>query len=221
MDKIILGLLMLNRLTVYEIRGIIRKNFQAMCSDSFGSIQAAMKKLLSAQMVTCSEYIEKSVNKKRYSISGKGRKEFMHWLQIPAEISDSKNMELGKLLFMGLVPARKRLPLIDEIIQKLETELSGLLCLWDSVKSQSSAAKEQAIDIWKKDAEYLEGIKDATQNPDIFGSADGIVNFEFCALQYGIDNFRFNIEWFQTLKKNIQSGKGNFFQIKQRRGQKP
>ena len=47
MDKIILGILMLRRMTAYELRNTIRDNFKSMCSDSLGSIQVTLKKLLS------------------------------------------------------------------------------------------------------------------------------------------------------------------------------
>jgi len=38
MDKLILGLLMMSRLTVYEMRTSIRENFKEICSDSLGAI---------------------------------------------------------------------------------------------------------------------------------------------------------------------------------------
>ena len=59
MDKLILGLLMIKHFTVYEIRQIIRQNFTSICSDSLGSIQAALKKLSQQEAVTFSEYVEK------------------------------------------------------------------------------------------------------------------------------------------------------------------
>lgn len=208
MDKILLGLLMLKRLTVYEIRSIIRSNFRSMCSDSLGSIQAAIKKLLAAQMVTCSEYVEKGVNKKQYSITDTGRKAFMDWLQIPADMTDFKSMELGKLLFMGLVPTENRLSLIDAIISKLEAELSGLLGIWASIQYTNEIAK--AIEGWKDDPEYLTGIQNATRNPDIVENANGIGTFEVMTLRYGIDSFQFNIDWFRAVREKLANGKPLF-----------
>ena len=207
MNKLILGLLILARFTIYEIRVIIGKNFQPMCSDSLGSIQAAMKKLLAAGMVTYSEYVEKGVNKKRYSITGKGRKEFMEWLVVPADMTNFKNIELGKLLFMGLAPSEKRLELIDGIIQKLETELSYMLGVWDSSQSNSY------------DAEYLDSIKSVTMNPDSDrgASPDEIERFQLYTLRYGIDSTQFDIKWFKILKKTIESGEDSFSAIKQTR----
>ena len=207
MDKLILGLLMLKRLTVYEIRNIIAQNFKEMCSDSFGSIQAAVKKLLSAQMVTCSEAVENGVNKKRYSITDAGRTALMDWLAVPANMSAGKNMELGKFLFLGLVPAPRWLELIDGMILALETELSSLQGLWDSLQAQGSENKTQTLAEWKNDPEYLEGILNATQNPDAAVSANGIGMFQEYTLQYGLDNLRFNVDWFKALKEKIAGGK--------------
>ena len=51
-------------MTAYELRNVIRNNFKSMCSDSLGSIQAALKKLLMLEMVTFEELVEKGVNKK-------------------------------------------------------------------------------------------------------------------------------------------------------------
>ena len=206
MDKLILGLLMLKRLTVYEIRREIRANFSLICSDSLGSIQAAMKKLLAAQLVKYSEYTEKGVNKKRYSITAKGRRALADWLEIPAEMAASKNMDLAKLLFMGFVPAEKRLQMINAIILKLETELSGLRRLWDHTQAQYQESKKQAAANWKSDSEYLNGILKMTQSRNIADSTEGIGFFQMCALQYGIDVLQFNADWFGKLRKKMEKG---------------
>jgi len=192
MDKLILGLLMMNRLTVYEIRAIIRKNFQDICSDSMGAIQFAIKKLLAAGMVTFSEYVEKSVNKKRYSITDKGRAELLNWLGTPANISAGTNMELGKLLFMGMVPAEKRQHLIDEIITLFEKDLAYLLEVKSAASDDSDEAKKQVDEYFKRDPEYLAFTRENFKS---------IVFFSRMALQYGIDLIEYNIEWFKKLKE--------------------
>jgi DNA-binding PadR family transcriptional regulator len=189
-----------------------------MCSDSMGSIQAAVKRLLAARWITCSEYVEKGVNKKRYSITDEGRREFMDWLQIPADLSNGKNMELSKFLFMGLAPAGKRLELIDGIIQNLESELSGLLALWDSIQRDGAGNKGQALDEWMKDPEYLEGIIKATQNPNVLENANAIGYYQLYTLRYGIDNLQFNVNWFKTLRKTIEDGEQVFFPVQNNGG---
>lgn len=64
MDIIILGLLMIQNCTIYEMKKVIETNFTNISSSSIGSIQAAVKKLLSKNMICFSEYVEDSVNKK-------------------------------------------------------------------------------------------------------------------------------------------------------------
>ena len=206
MDKIILGLLMLRRFTVYEIRNIIKLNFKSMCSDSLGSIQAAVKKLLEAQMLTCNEYVEKGVNKKQYSITARGRRAFMDWIKTPADLTNAKNMELGKLLFMGLLPAKTRRPLVDEMVVLLEKELAFLLTIQSS--ANEPAGKKQAVDYWKNNPEYFAGIKNATLNSDMSENVNAIVYFELITLQYGIDYLKFNIKWLRAL--SIKMRKLNF-----------
>ena len=185
---------MLKKLTVYEIRAVIRANFQSMCSDSLGSIQAALKRLLASEMVTFSEYVEKSVNKKRFAITGKGRQELMAWLQVPADISGSKNMELGKFLFMGFLSAEERSSLIDEIITGLEKNLDELLMIKSATTDES---KTQVIEHWKTDTGYYGFVSERSRE---------IVNYQMLTLQYGIDTTKFNIDWFKKLKTE---GSGN------------
>ena len=198
MDKLILGLLMLKRLTVYELRGAVKQYFQSMCSDSLGSIRVAVKKLRDAGLVTCEEYVEKSVNKKQYSITDKGRKEFLDWVHTPADISRFKNMELAKLLFMGFVSDKKRLPLLDEIIASLQKKLSKLLAIQSSI--QISEGKTEALSFWGDDHEYRNGILKSTQITDIAKIANDVGDFLMFCLQYEIDAAKFQIEWFRQLR---------------------
>ena len=216
MEKLILGILMLSRLTIYEIHMAIKQNFQSMCSASIGSIQAAIKKLLENNMITCKEFVEKSVNKKKYSITDSGRSYFLQWLKTPADLTKSKNMELGKLLFMGLVPAEERLALVDEIIIKMEEELSGLENIYKNI--EASDEKNQALVQLKKDPEYQRGILDATNCRNISDSVNDIESFETLTLQLGIDSIKFYIQWFKTAKAKIQSTANREIKINRLKG---
>jgi len=201
MEKMILGLLLLRRLTVYEIREIIKVNFQDIYSDSLGSIQAAIKKLISAKEVVFSETVEKGVNKKRYSITEKGRKVFMEWAETPADITKTKTAELGKLLFMGIVPAKKRIKLLEDLIIKLEEKYENLLF----VKKISSGEelKTNALVYWNNDREYQKGIQNAAQNKDMAKNADDIAQYQLLTLQFGIDYTKFQIDWFKNFKEKL------------------
>ena len=187
MEKLILGMLILRKLTVYEIRVLIRDNFSAMCSDSMGSIQAALKRLITSKMIVVSEYVEKGVNKKRYSITEKGRAELMAWIETPANISGVKNMEFGKLLFMGMLTAEKRKTMITEIIEKLESDLAYLL---EIQAGMSQEKKSKMAKYWKTDEGYFS---------DVIEKLEQIAKFEELTFQHSIDTIKFNIEWFKNL----------------------
>jgi DNA-binding PadR family transcriptional regulator len=201
MDMLILGMLALFRLTVYEIRGLIAKNFKDICSDSMGSIQAAIKKLLAAEMITYEEYVEKSVNKKRYSITGKGRQALAQWLMVPADISGGKNKELGKLLFIGLVPEENRMRLVEDMIAQTRESLSYLLEVQSSIDLSS---QKKAVEYLDKDPEYRAGIEAITRSADMEKNARDIEFFQLATLEYGLDYMRFNIAWLEKLKAKME-----------------
>jgi len=189
MEKLILGMLMLRKLTVYEIRATIKMSFTAMCSDSLGSIQAAIKRLLDADMVTYTECVEKSVNKKRYAITDKGRGELIQWLGTPANIAGAKNMELGKFLFMGMLPADDRAAMMDGIIDILEKDLEKLLALQSINNDENKAA---LLEHQQTDMKYYGFVAEKTKD---------INDYMSLTLQYGVDLTKFNLEWFSQLKK--------------------
>ena len=201
MDKIILGILMLHRMTAYELRNVIRNNFKSMCSDSLGSIQAALKKLLMSKMVTFEELVEKGVNKKRYSITDVGQKTLIEWISVPIDMSKTKNLDIGKLLFMGYIPKNEQKNLIDKIIHSLEKEYTSLKKLRESIHIEKE--RETLKDHLLKDTEYQERIKNLNKENDIYENIKEISKFTLATLDYGIDITAFNIEWFKKLKKKI------------------
>ena len=201
MDKIILGILMLHRMTAYELRNVIRNNFKSMCSDSLGSIQTALKKLLMSKMVTFEELVEKGVNKKRYSITDVGQKTLIEWISVPIDMSKTKNLDIGKLLFMGYISKNEQKNLIDKIIHSLEKEYTSLKKLRESIhiKKERETLKDHLL----KDTEYQERIKNLNKKNDIYENIKEISKFTLATLDYGIDITAFNIEWFKKLKKKI------------------
>lgn len=201
MDKIILGILMLRRMTTYEIRNVIKNNFKSICSDSLGSIQIALKKLFELGMVTCEELVEKGVNKKRYSITDIGQETLMEWLKVPIDTSKTKNMDFGKILFMGYVPKENQKELIDKIILSLEEEYVSLKAVKDSINAEEERAEFEKYLL--TDIEYQDRISGLNESNNISQNINEISKFTLATLDYGIDMAAFNIAWFKKLKENI------------------
>ncbi len=201
MDKIILGILMLRKMTAYEIRNVIKNNFKSICSDSLGSIQAALKKLLALKMLALEELVEKGVNKKRYTITDIGQQALIEWIKIPMDLSKTKNMDLGKLLFMGYVPKEQQKKLLDAVILALEEEYRELKALKDSINAEEEkAAIEKYL---RTDILYQDRISRLDENHNLSQSIKEISKFTLASLDYGIDIALFNIEWFEKLKERV------------------
>ena len=201
MDKIILGILMLRRMTAYELRNTIRDNFKSMCSDSLGSIQVTLKKLLSLKMVTFEELVEKGINKKRYAITDIGEKVLMEWIKIPIDISKTKNIDMGKLLFMGYIPKNEQKNLINKIILSLEEEYSELKNLKESINFENERLGIENYLL--TDTEYQERIKNLNKKNNVSKNIKEISKFTLATLDYGLDVVDFNIKWFKKLKTKI------------------
>ena len=201
MDKIILGILMLHRMTAYELRNFIKNNFKSMYSDSLGSIQAALKKLFELEMVTFEELVEKGVNKKRYSITETGREALIEWIKIPINTSKTKNYDFGKLFFMGYVSKKDQKTLINKIILSLEEEYEALKKLKESIDVEEES--EEIENYLLTDMEYKDRIKNLDKGKELIENIREISKFTLATLDYGIDVTAFNIEWFKKLKKRI------------------
>lgn len=200
MDKIILGLLMIKKLTIYELRSIIEMNFTSMCSNSMGSIQAAIKKLLEKKMIVYEELVENSVNKKFYTLTNEGKECFLEWVQTAMISGKMKDMELSKLFFMGFVPTKKRLSLIESYLADLKKEKEHL----ENIKKQdSNTAKLQYIAYIEKNKIEFNHFLQVSENSNIQKEVQDIIDFELLTLQFGIDRTNFEIEWFEKLKNKL------------------
>ncbi len=178
MDNIILGLLLLSSRTIYQLRERIDKGLNMMYSSSMGSIQAAIKKLINCEYIQYEEVVENGKYKKIYSITDRGKQNFIEWLSTPMEIQSSKNPELAKLYFMGFSTKEKREAVLQEYVSKL---------------------KEQ-YDILNAICKEAENVKITDENKDI-------LHYQLTAARYGKDFMKFNIEWYQKLLDEIGGNK--------------
>ena len=201
MDKLILGLLMIKHFTVYEIRQVMRQNFSSMCSDSLGSIQAALKKLSQQGAVTYSEYVEKGKMKKEYAITALGRILFLEWLKTPIDMSKNKNMDLGKFLFMGYLPKKEQLQMLDLTIEGLEVEVQEFEAVKNAIRYTEEQEKVKAY--LEQNSHLATELIETSQAADLAESISQIGYFEIKTLEFGLDSARFQLEWFSKLRQQL------------------
>ena len=116
-------------------------------------------------------------------------------------MSKTKNLDIGKLLFMGYISKNEQKNLIDKIIHSLEEEYTALKKLRESIhiEDERTALKNYLL----IDTEYQERIRNLNKGNDISENIKEISKFTLATLDYGIDITAFNIEWFKKLKKRI------------------
>lgn len=181
METIILGLLLMEPMTSYDLRNHIKQKFAMMCSDSPGSIQVALKKLLSGGHIKFNEYVENGKNKKKYEITDAGHSMFNAWLAQPMNHRKAKNMELSKLFFMGHVEANQRRSLLN-------------------------AYRESLCADWKELDKLREDILTSMGGIPISSLSDE-VQYQLATLDYGIALFSFEMDWYEKLLEQIEKGK--------------
>lgn len=176
MENIILGLLMLQARTIYQLRKRIDEGLNLMYSCSTGSIQAAIKKLLENGYIGVSEISEGGRLKKLYSITDKGKAQFDLWINSSIESNTYKNPELAKIYFLGIAKSENRIKMVEKYIadlQKIHADLETIC----------------------KDGERT--LSDMQGN-DIFF-------YQLKTAEYGRDFLKFNLNWYNQLLNNIRS----------------
>ena len=192
MDIIILGLLMIQNCTIYEMKKVIETNFTNISSSSVGSMQAAVKKLLSKNMVCFSEYVEDSVNKKVYEITDEGKKYFLSSISKPMHYKE-KNMELSKFFFMGFAPKSKRLELVNAYIIELQEELAPLEKIKSATRIRPDFDEDYLSMLKEKGAAEIQTVSDTQE----------IAFYQLAMLDLSIDKIKFEIQWFENFKENL------------------
>lgn len=175
MDTLILGLLILKSRTIYEIREKIKGGLNMMYSDSLGSIQAGIKKLIENGFIIYSEVVEKGKYKKVYTITESGRSYFNVWVNTPIKVAQSKNSELAKLYFMGLSDKNKRAERIKEYVESV---------------------KQKKVIL---DTVYEQGI-----NLQVEDKFKELFEYQLISVKYGVDVLQFEIDWYEKLAMKIR-----------------
>lgn len=125
----ILGLLQYKNMHGYKIKGHIEKNFGNMWSINYGQIYPNLKSLLGDGLIEIAEMDAASVkgpNRKLYSITGAGRKEFKEWLRnSPEGNMILRDPFLLRFIFFGFGERDRAVEMIDEQIRLYQRQLAA------------------------------------------------------------------------------------------------
>ncbi|MCL1863087.1 MAG: PadR family transcriptional regulator [Defluviitaleaceae bacterium] len=202
MEDFILGLLMVNKITAYQIHQLIKNNYEGICSSSLGNIQRALKILHAKGFVIFTEEGKKKI----FEITNDGRKQFMSWISSPPRLTKAKNMETGKILLLGFLSPEKRLEMVDAQIKEIESELEYMLAIEAVVEEQEKSVdiKEFRKNHVAQNKEYFDEVLKVTEKEDVFSLFEDISKFAILTLRYGIDEIKFHLEWLKNIKDKVQ-----------------
>ena len=99
LEYIILGFLMGFNQNGYQMKQHMAMGTSNFMDASYGSLYPALKRLVIKELILAKEAVENGKYTKIYSITEEGKKAFMDWLKVPAEISGKPHDHLIKLYF--------------------------------------------------------------------------------------------------------------------------
>ena len=199
MEHIILSLLLLKGMTIYEMRTYIQKNLSTVCSDSLGSIQTAIKKLLDKEYITVQEYIDNSMIKKQYSVTEKGVIYFKEWIGTPMNIQKMKNMEAGKFFFLGMASKEKRIAFLRDYIESLSAEYDKLCQIQQFIDNTKDSVIETNIIRISKEPVLTEHLLNVSEETNLKEVVSNIYDYQIYMLEYGLARLREDITFYEKI----------------------
>jgi DNA-binding PadR family transcriptional regulator len=199
MENIILSLLLIKSMTIYEMRMFIQQCLNTVCSDSLGSIQAAIQKLKSKNCIVFREYTEKSLIKKEYSITETGLTQFKAWIQVPMNLQKIKNMEEGKFFFLGMVPKEVRIQSLNGYIDSLMMEQEKLVQIQKFVEySKENAIQTNVVRI-KEDEHLSKHLLEVSGETTLELAVKNIYKYQVYNLEYGLKRIQDDITFYKNI----------------------
>lgn len=201
MEKIILSLVLLRAMTIYEMRTYIQKNLSAVCSDSLGSLQIAIKKLLEKGYISVNEFVENNTLKKQYSITDEGVNYYKDIVGTPINIQKMKTMEEGKLFFLGIAPGERRVACLKAYISDLEEEYNKLLAIKEYVDKTHETSIERNTKRIKENPVLVNNLLRVSGEKSVEQAVTNIDNYQIYMLEYGLERFQWDLEFFRKILK--------------------
>ena len=199
MEHIILSLLLLKCMTIYEMRTYIQQNLSTVCSDSLGSLQTAIRKLLDKEYIDVKEYIDHNMLKKQYSATEKGVIYFKEWIGTPMKIEKMKNMEEGKFFFLGMASKEKRIAFLRDYIECLSAEYDKLCQIQQFIDNTKDSVIETNIIRISKEPVLTEHLLNVSEETNLKEVVSNIYDYQIYMLEYGLARLREDITFYEKI----------------------
>lgn len=166
MANVILGLLIINEQSFYDLIKSFRAGISLFYSASSGSIKRALDGLLAGGLIEVASVEAGARGRKAYRVTEAGRGEFAAWMEGELLGADAENEMLSRLFFLALVAPDRRATVLARITHRLESDLATLGNIQDRLDQDS----------------IPEGYAE-------------VADFQRRTLGYGIASHRFALDW--------------------------
>jgi DNA-binding PadR family transcriptional regulator len=177
MEHVVLGLLMIQSLTIYGLNRAFKQGISLFYSASYGSLQTAVKNLLGKGWIVFEERVDQGRNKKVYSITEHGRQAFYEWMLAEIPANKLEVTALSKVFFLGLMESmEQKRQIVREILNKV-----------DLVQKELSEMRQE-----------ISGYEIPDPYREIF-------KYQMKTLDYGLHAHDFARQWFLALLNEMES----------------
>ena len=177
-DKIILGLLLDGDKSSYDLKKSMESSTSFFYNSSQGSIQPALKKLIQNGHIHGRDENRGARNKKVYSITEAGEKEFLSWVGEPIALDKPRDPALVKMFFFNYAEDSRKLKLVEAYLREIKT------------------VGETLQMIQQMNREKIGKNKDFLHNQKVKSRLD--------TMEFGIDYYAFLNEWYEKYLDKIK-----------------
>lgn len=126
MEYALLGLLLRDDLTIYQMKKIFELSFSMVYGDSYGSLQSALKRAMAKGWIDREAFEGAGRRKMPYRITQAGRQRFFDWMMEEIPAGKLETTALTKLYFLGELAHTQRLQVLKHI-QQLAAQLRQIM----------------------------------------------------------------------------------------------
>jgi DNA-binding PadR family transcriptional regulator len=174
----VLGLLMMRDMTIYQLNRSFETSLSLFYSASLGSLQVALKKLISKNLVTCREDLTGPRRRKTYSLEASGREAFLSAMFSDIPPNKLEVTALSRLFFLGLLPDQA---MRESILARIVAAIREALC-------------------------GLERAEAGLESLAIPADFRGIFRYQKKTMGYGVMAHRAALSWFESVLEEERAG---------------
>lgn len=136
LESIILGFLMRQNATGYDLKQSMSQTTSYFFDASYGSIYPALKRMEVKGLIRSREEVNGGKFKKSYSITDEGRAHFLEWLKQPVRFSGTRHDHLVPLFFYEYLDSETARRNLEQFITEVTLCLNELECQKQKITSQ-------------------------------------------------------------------------------------